>query len=372
MLDRPDVPANGAVFADRDQRRAGTWPAAQPGRAERGDPVGGGGEQPGHSGLVGGSAVPDGHPSLRQPVHGPILPARRPPRHPTRGGREYAWAVLRLGGAARLLTVADLPALRPLLDRDPVAHCFVASRVEAAGVDPWRLGAELWGYGTPRLEAACFSGANLVPVGDAPAALAAFADRARRQGRRCSSIVGPAHAVGALWERLEPYWGPAREVRATQPLLAISTAPLVAGDPAVRRVTLEELEILMPACVAMFTEEVGTSPLANDNGAAYRARVRDLVLAGRAFARIENGRVLFKAELGAVSDRVAQIQGVWVDPAQRGQGLGTAGTAAVVAEALRTVAPTVSLYVNDFNHAARRAYERVGLSNVGTFASVLF
>ena len=212
--------------------------------------------------------------------------------------------MLRLGGAARLLTGADLPALRPLLDRDPVAHCFVASRVEAAGLDPWRLGAELWGYGGIRLEAACFSGANLVPVGDAPAALAAFADRARRQGRRCSSIVGPAHAVGALWDRLAPYWGPAREVRATQPLLATSTEPPVAGDPAVRRVSLAELDILMPACVAMFTEEVGTSPLGNDNGAAYRARVRDLVLGGRAFARIEGGEVLFKAELGAVSGRV--------------------------------------------------------------------
>ena len=42
------------------------------------------------------------------------------------------------------------------------------------------------------------------------------------------------------------------------------------------------------------------------------------------------------------------------------------------AEALRTVAPTVSLYVNDFNVPARRAYERVGLCNVGTFSSVLF
>jgi predicted GNAT family acetyltransferase len=122
----------------------------------------------------------------------------------------------------------------------------------------------------------------------------------------------------------------------------------------------------------MFTEEVGTSPLGNDNGAAYRARVRDLVLAGRAFARIENGRVLFKAELGAVSVRACQIQGVWVDPAYRGRGLGTFGTAAVVTEALRSVAPTVSLYVNDFNLPARRAYERVGLRNVGTFASVLF
>lgn len=280
--------------------------------------------------------------------------------------------MLRLGGAARLLSGADLPALRPLLDRDPVAHCFVASRIEAAGLDPWRLGAELWGYGGTRLEAACFAGANLVPVGDAPAALSAFADRARRQGRRCSSIVGPAPAVAQLWERLEPHWGPAREVRASQPLLATTGAPLIDGDPRVRRVSIAELDLLMPACVAMFTEEVGTSPLGGDGGAAYRARVRDLVLAGRAFARIEGGKVLFKAELGAVSTRACQVQGVWVDPGHRGQGLGTRGTAAVVAEALRTVAPTVSLYVNDYNLPARRAYERVGLGNVGTFASVLF
>ena len=280
--------------------------------------------------------------------------------------------MLRLGGAARLLTGADLPALRPLLDRDPVAHCFVASRVEAAGLDPWRLGAELWGWGGTRLEAACFAGANLVPVGDAPAALAAFADRAKRQGRRCSSIVGPAHAVA-------PTVGAAGTALGTGPRGPRQPAaaghdhpPPMPGDPAVRRVAITELDLLMPACVAMFSEEVGTSPMGNDNGAAYRARVRDLVLAGRAFARIENGRVLFKAELGAVSARAAQIQGVWVDPEYRGRGLGTLGTAAVVAEALRTVAPTVSLYVNDFNVPARRAYERVGLCNVGHLLSVLF
>ena len=44
----------------------------------------------------------------------------------------------------------------------------------------------------------------------------------------------------------------------------------------------------------------------------------------------------------------------------------------MVAEALRTVAPVVSLYVNDFNLPARRAYQRVGFDNVGTFSSVLF
>jgi predicted GNAT family acetyltransferase len=36
------------------------------------------------------------------------------------------------------------------------------------------------------------------------------------------------------------------------------------------------------------------------------------------------------------------------------------------------VAPTVSLYVNDFNTAALATYRRVGFRQVGTFASVLF
>src|SRR5439155_6708058 len=100
-----------------------------------------------------------------------------------------------------------------------------------------------------------------------------FADRARRQGRRCSSIVGPADAVQPLWEQLAPYWGRPREVRPVQPLLAIGGEPAVPGDPLVRRVRLDELDVLMPACVAMFTEEVGTSPLGGDGGASYRTRV---------------------------------------------------------------------------------------------------
>jgi predicted GNAT family acetyltransferase len=279
--------------------------------------------------------------------------------------------VLRLAGA-RLLDDRDLPALRGLLDLDPVAHCFVAARVEAGGLEPWRLGAEVWGYGGPGLEAACFAGTNLVPVGSSPPALRAFADRARRLGRRCSSIVGPAEAVGPLWRLLGPYWGPAREVRPVQPLLATGVAPAVPPDPWVRRVRLEELDLLMPACVAMFTEEVGTSPVDADGGAGYRARVRDLVAAGRSFARIDGGEVVFKAEIGAVSTRACQLQGVWVHPRLRGRGLGTAGTATVVGEALRTVAPVVSLYVNEYNAPARAAYRRVGLRDVGTFSSVLF
>ncbi|WP_242885843.1 GNAT family N-acetyltransferase [Actinomadura litoris] len=260
-----------------------------------------------------------------------------------------------------------------ILDADPVANVFVGSRVHAAGLDPRRLGAQMWGYlRDGRLTSLCYSGANLIPIAAGPEAVRAFAERAQAQGRRCSSIVGPVGAVGDLWEILAPYWGPPRAVRAVQPVMATSSVPDVPPDRAVRRVRMEEFDIVYPACVAMFTEEVGVSPNTGDGGVLYRARVAELIRDGRAFARIEDGRVMFKAEVGAVTPRACQVQGVWVPPDLRGRGLSVAGMSAVVGEALRAIAPTVSLYVNDYNTRARAAYRRVGFAESGSFMSVLF
>ncbi|MFD1832958.1 MULTISPECIES: GNAT family N-acetyltransferase [Streptomyces] len=261
-----------------------------------------------------------------------------------------------------------------VLDREPVANAFVASRVRVSGLDPWRLGGEMWGwYHRGRLESLCYSGANLVPVCAGPEAVRAFAERARRQGRRCSSVVGPAGPTADLWARLEPHWGPARDVRRHQPLMATDTLPEgIRPDPYVRRVRKDEMDVLMPACVAMFTEEVGVSPLAGDGGLVYQARVAELVGTGRSFARIEDGRVVFKAEIGAVTPHACQIQGVWVAPERRGRGLSVTGMAAVLRYALTEVAPVASLYVNDYNAAARATYRKVGFREVGAFMSVLF
>ena len=274
----------------------------------------------------------------------------------------------------KVLGDADLAEVQAVLARDPVAHVFVAGRVETSGVEPWRLGAELWGHrgAGGRLESLCYAGANLVPVEATPDAVRHFADRARRQGRRCSSIVGMAQDIGPLWDLLRPAWGQARDVRPRQPLMVAESPPLVPPDPAVRRVRPDEIDVLLPAAVAMFTEEVGVSPLLGDGGALYRGRVGELIAQGRSFARIEDGRVLFKAEVGAATAQSCQVQGVWVAPELRGSGLGTTGTAAVLALALESIAPSVSLYVNDYNTAARRVYDRVGFRQVGTCMSVLF
>ncbi|HEX6579011.1 MAG TPA: GNAT family N-acetyltransferase [Jiangellaceae bacterium] len=271
------------------------------------------------------------------------------------------------------LGASDLPEVLELLARDPVSHVFVASRVHTSGLSAGRMGGEIWGYReSGRLVSLCYSGANLVPVAATSAAAAAFADRAGSRGRRCSSILGPADAVLTMWDRLRWSWGEAREVRSRQPLLAIGGEPAVAPDPLVRQVRPDEVERLLPASIAMFTEEVGVSPVGSDGGAYYRARVTDLVTSGRAFARFENGEVVFKAEVGSVTPDACQVQGVWIRPERRGQGLCAGGMAAVVEHARRDLAPLVTLYVNDYNLAARAAYRRVGFHEVGRFATVLF
>ncbi|MCY0937859.1 GNAT family N-acetyltransferase [Streptomyces sp. H34-S4] len=274
----------------------------------------------------------------------------------------------------RVLEPSDLDAALDILGREPVENAFITSRVQIAGLDPWRLGGEMWGwYADGELRSLCYAGANLVPACAGPEAVRAFADRARRTGRRCSSIVGPATATRLLWQILEPSWGPARDVRSHQPLMIIDQpSTTVTADPGVRRIRKDEMDLIMPACVAMFTEEVGISPMTGDGGLLYQARVAELVAAGRSFARIEDGKVVFKAEIGAATSRACQIQGVWVAPEFRGRGHSESGMAAVVAYALRDVAPVVSLYVNDYNTAARASYHRVGFREVGAFMSVLF
>lgn len=275
-------------------------------------------------------------------------------------------------GELKVLGARQLLDLRVLLDRDPIAHCFVESRLTESR-DAWTLGGEVWGlYQAGSIQSALFVGANMVPIETTAEARRAFAERARRMGRRCSSIVGPADEVLDLWAQLEPAWGCARAIRARQHVMATAVPALRTPHPGLRPLVIEELDLLMPAAVAMFTEEVGVSPIAHGAGPAYRARLAEIIRAGRALGVVEGGRVVFKAEIGSATPRACQVQGVWVAPELRGQGLGVAGMAGVVEHSRTRISPIVSLYVNDFNHAAVATYEAVGFTTVGTFATVLF
>jgi predicted GNAT family acetyltransferase len=274
----------------------------------------------------------------------------------------------------RQLGEPERAAVQRILDADPYAGAQIAERVASHGLNWWRSDGRIYGYEPARrVESIIWSGAHLVPVGATPQAVAAFADLLGSDARICSSIIGRSEAVLDLWDRLSGHWGPARDVRPHQPLLVTDRdAHEVRPDPEVRLVRPNEVDQLFPAAVAMYTEEVGVSPLQDDGGRGYRRRIAELVKGKRAYARFEGDQVIFKAELAIITRRTTQVQGVWVHPDHRGRGLATAAMAAVVSDSLRRVAPTVSLYVNDYNMAARRVYQRCGFVSAGSFATVLF
>lgn len=273
----------------------------------------------------------------------------------------------------RQLGESERAQVEKILDRDPYAGAQIAERVTAHGLSWWRSDGRIFGYGPGRrVESLIWSGAHLVPVCSTSAATAAFAEMLGAEPRICSSIIGRSDAVLDLWDRLGGQWGRARDVRPHQPLLVADRDPVIVSDPEVRLVRPNEVDALFPAAVAMYTEEVGVSPLLDDGGRGYRRRIAELVKGKRAYARFVGDRVVFKAELAIVTGRTTQVQGVWVDPEFRGRGLAAPAMAAVVRDALRRVSPTVSLYVNDYNQAARRVYARCGFVSAGSFATVLF
>ena len=273
----------------------------------------------------------------------------------------------------RVLGASDVDAFQRLVALDPVVNVFAAYRARTTNLEPRWLGGEVWGrFADGELCAACHVGANLVPVQATPDDARVFAERALARGRTVTTIVGRQEAVRPFWEAVADTWGTPREQRWDQPHLEIRVPPAVAADPCVRRTTMADADVLYPACVAMYTEEVGVSPEVGGGGDLYRTRVHQLISRGWSFARVDDGQVVFKAEVASLSPHAAQVQGVWVHPDHRGRGLGAAGMAAVVEQILRDLAPVVSLYVNDYNLAARRVYEQVGFRQTATFATVMF
>jgi uncharacterized protein len=279
--------------------------------------------------------------------------------------------VLRTHSRVRALTTADRDQALEVCARDARTNVFVAARILDGGLatSPGAMLGYAEGSG---LEAICWASANLVPVGCDGPALAAFAGKMRRWRHHCSSVFGPSDMVLPLWEALRPTWGQPRAVRTRQPLLA-TAGPVPPGtqcDPRVRPARFDEVDLVLPAAAAMFTEEIGYPPY-RGSAQLYRQGIASLIRRGHTFVRVDDGEIVFKADVGSVALGVAQVQGVWVAPRWRGQGLAGPAVAAVVEQVRAEIAPVVTLYVNDFNTPARATYARVGFTEIGSFATVL-
>ena len=250
----------------------------------------------------------------------------------------------------------------------PEVNCFLSSRAQLLEKSK-NSTVLVYRNSYSEIEGVTYIGGNLIPAISTRAALLSLVDHLRSKQYKFSSIVGESRTVFDLWELISHLYSDPRAIRQSQPLLSLRGVPKISGNPLVHPATLADLDEVVEVGIAMFTAEVGEVPDYVD----YRSRSIELIGAGRTLISraLDNGKIIFKSDIGAIGAGAYQIHGVWVDPAHRGKGLGSAGVATLV-EYSNRFAPIASLYVNDFNHAARASYHKVGFEKVAELATIFF
>ncbi len=211
-----------------------------------------------------------------------------------------------------------------------------------------------------------FLGRQIVLAAE-PASAGILAQRAARTRER--AIVGPREAVRAYWESVRARHVPPRLVRERQPVMAVDEASLRdAGAVAVRRARDDEWRDVAANSAAMIAGELETNPRRD---AEFDGGIRKMIRLGLWWVGESEGRLCFFCNVGAWSPQTVQLQGIWAPPEFRGRGLATAALGKICRTLLK-VAPTLSLYVNDFNAPAIALYRRLGFRGAGELQTILF
>ncbi|MDU7360193.1 MAG: GNAT family N-acetyltransferase [Propionibacteriaceae bacterium] len=276
-----------------------------------------------------------------------------------------------MSGRLRVLDGRELGEALAFLERSPIENLFLTSKLGDSSQQRRHFG-RLLAYrdDSDEIRALCLDAGTIFVTGNDSAALPLFVEELGKF-RRATSIVGPSFAALGLFvglsERYGDVWRTCSNVRRKQPLMVLDVPPSFEGDARVERLDESHFQSYLDASVDMYVGEIGSSPF--KYGPGYESFVLSRLRNGDAYGIVEDGEVIFKADLGPRHDGQVQLQGVWVRPDLRGQGL-SKGALAQMMMLVRREYPMVSLYVNDFNQPAVRSYERIGFRTVGSLSTV--
>jgi ribosomal protein S18 acetylase RimI-like enzyme len=135
-----------------------------------------------------------------------------------------------------------------------------------------------------------------------------------------------------------------------------------------RQATLEELDLVAPAHAEIAFAESGINPLEKDPE-GFRARCTRRIENGKTWVWVEDGRLIFKADIISDTPDVIYVEGVWVNPQERNKGYGLRCMSQLMQELLpRTKA--VCLLANENFKGAEAFYKRAGFKAISQYDTV--
>ena len=189
------------------------------------------------------------------------------------------------------------------------------------------------------------------------AAIQAFAELAQGSQRK--------HLIMGEQEKIERFWnyyaGNGHEARLLcRELLFEQRWPVEVREVVrgLRQATLDDLEMVMPVQAQMAFEESGVNPMEGDP-TGFRLRCARRIEQGRVWVWVENGRLIFKADIIAETPQASYVEGVYINPEERGKGYGLRCISQLGRTLLARTA-SVCLLVNEKNQEAQDFYRRAG------------
>lgn len=189
------------------------------------------------------------------------------------------------------------------------------------------------------------------------AVIEAFA-RLAQDCRTAHMLLGEQEQVETFWD----YYGDGGQAarRYCRELLFELRWPVEVREAAagLRLATLDDLELVVPAHAQSAFDESGIDPL-KENPEAFRKRCARRIEQGQTWVLVEEGRLMFKAEVLTDTPEVVYLEGVWVAPAERGKGVGLRCLSELSRDLLSRTR-SVCLLVNERFQAAQSFYKKVG------------
>jgi ribosomal protein S18 acetylase RimI-like enzyme len=137
-----------------------------------------------------------------------------------------------------------------------------------------------------------------------------------------------------------------------------------------RSATREDLELVVQAQAAMAVEISGVDPLKQDP-AGFCERYLRRIEQKRVWVLIENGRLIFKADVIAQTPQISYIEGVYVTAEQRGKGVGSR-CVRELGRILLDHSKAIYLFVENKNTRTKAFYLNLGFTVAGQYDLVYF
>lgn len=190
-------------------------------------------------------------------------------------------------------------------------------------------------------------------------ALQAFAELANK------SVT--SHLIMGEAERIKEFWsyysegGQAMRFACRELMFELKW-PMQAREEVreLRLAKLSDIELLLPVHAQMAFEESGINPLETDPE-GFRARYARRIEQGRSWVCIEEGKLLFKADVISDTPDAIYLEGVWVSEERMGTGYAFR-CVSQLARNLLSQAKSMVLFVNEENQKARCFYQKAGFS----------